>query len=558
MLSTTVRCVRSAHVARTMCRSMASLPARDGSTADMKAFLEAQMSSAGLTEKFGGKGVDVNEFTNLLQSVNSNVTGHEASGLFVSMDASQSGVVTANELFVETALAILKSRLNVTGNVHPVGAAYDCLPSPPFETNAIQQDCLKLMVKVHDQVVKDFTKTGGRPKPLKYKRAGKATKAPPAVGFMSSLFAKAPPPAKAAAADKPVMRAIPQCAKGMYLYGGTGCGKTVLLDIFSRSLPAEIPFKRLHWHEFVRDAFRMTNRPKTHEDENVIDSAALAIATRCKVLLLDGVVVTHVSEALQLKDMCTALWARGVTTIMTSNYHPSKLFDSGLNRELIESWLPDLEAVCPVFDFQNTTDFRLAGGSDMGNFVSPLGDESDAQFQGLIGGVMGSNKMEENVVFEIPGEGRQVTLPGSGIAADGSKACVVDFHDLFDKPLGRALYASLATEYATVFLKNCPSIDSDNSDVLRRFCMFMDIVYDKKCNFYIQAAVAPEQLYTMPDLTEVDVIGAVMDDIKSWRRAKSMLIEMKSLKYASIVKLSRNQLVASTVKKSAEAAERQD
>jgi len=404
-------------------------------------------------------------------------------------------------------------------------------------------------------VVKDFQKSGGRPKPLKYKKQGKVTKAPPAQGFMSSLFAKAPPP-KAAAEKAPAMKAVPQCPKGMYLYGGTGCGKTVLLDIFFRALPAEIPVKRLHWHEFVRDAFRMTNRPKTHEDENVVDSAALAIATRCKVLLLDGVVITHVSEALQLKEMCSALWARGVTTMFTSNYHPSKLFDSGINRELIESWLPELEQVCPVFDFQNTTDFRLSGGDDMGNFVSPLGDDSDAKFAGLVDGVMGGKKMAENVTFVIPGEGRQVTLPAAGVAADGSNACVVDFHDLFDKPLGRALYASLATQYATVFLKNCPTIDTDNSDVLRRFCMFLDIVYDKKCNIYIQAEVSPETIYTMPDLSTVDVIGTTLDDVKSWRRARSMLVEMKSVKYSSIVKLCRNQLVATSVQKSAEAAER--
>lgn len=213
--------------------------------------------------------------------------------------------------------------------------------------------------------------------------------------------------------------------------------------------------------------------------------------------------------------------------------------------------------MCPVFDFQNTIDFRLVGGSDMGNFVFPLGDDSDAQFDGLIGGVMSPNKMEDNVVFEIPGEGREVTLPGVGIVVDGSCVCVVDFHDLFDKPLGRALYASLATEYATVFLKNCPTIDTDNSDVLRRFCMFLDIIYDKKCNIYIQAEVSPEDIYQMPDFIQVDVIGATLDDIKSWRRAKSMLLEMKSVKYASIVKLCRNQLVASVVKKSAEAAERQ-
>ena len=132
---------------------------------------------------------------------------------------------------------------------------------------------------------------------------------------------------------------------------------------------------RVHWHEFQRDVFRLTSKRKTSPDENLFDSAALEIAKNCSVLLLDDVGITHINEALNLKELCKALWSRGVTTLFTSNYRQQDLYGEGFNRAAFEDFIPDLGAQCPEFDFTSfpVTDHRIAAlDDDSGNFVHPI------------------------------------------------------------------------------------------------------------------------------------------------------------------------------------------
>jgi len=43
--------------------------------------------------------------------------------------------------------------------------------------------------------------------------------------------------------------------KGLYLYGGVGCGKTTLMDLFHDACSLSRK-KRVHFHEFMLDAHR--------------------------------------------------------------------------------------------------------------------------------------------------------------------------------------------------------------------------------------------------------------------------------------------------------------
>merc|ERR1719203_1806550 len=179
--------------------------------------------------------------------------------------------------------------------------------------------------------------------------------------------------------------------KGLYLYGGCGCGKTLLLDLMYRTLlghSAEFPVRRLHWHEFVRDGLRLTKDAPS--DVVAFDLLADKISGKCKVLVLDELMITHISEAMLVRELFTSLWTRGVVTLVSSNYKPEDLYAGGLNRVVIEPFLKgDLQRQMPLFDFnQNATskDFRAqcsaAEGSSARFF---LGDEArqqlDLQFE---------------------------------------------------------------------------------------------------------------------------------------------------------------------------------
>merc|ERR1719437_64221 len=182
--------------------------------------------------------------------------------------------------------------------------------------------------------------------------------------------------------------------QGMYLYGGCGCGKTVLLDLMYRTLKedlADFPVRRLHWHEFVRDGLRLTKDAPS--DVEAFDWLADKISADCKVLLLDELMITHISEAMLVRELFTSLWSRGIVTCVSSNYKPEDLYAGGLNRVVIEPFLKgDLQRQMPLFDFSKgakSQDFRArcstAEGSSARFFLGDDATQMDLQFEELVG-----------------------------------------------------------------------------------------------------------------------------------------------------------------------------
>jgi len=213
----------------------------------------------------------------------------------------------------------------------------------------------------------------------------------------------------------------PNAPKGAYLYGGCGCGKTVLLDLFFRSLPEGFTARRLHWHEFIRDAFRsMQGQPP---GENIFAAMADMLAKQFRVLLLDELLITHISEAILVKNLFRHMWARGMTIITTSNYRPEELYAKGFNRDQFVDFIPDLASQCPVIDLGGDTDYRKVGleeNSDI--FWHPINSDTTASFnktfEDMVGG---SGGVIRDFQLPIPLEKRNIAVPAYGTDSRGAK-----------------------------------------------------------------------------------------------------------------------------------------
>jgi len=311
---------------------------------------------------------------------------------------------------------------------------------------------------------------------------------------------------------------------------------TVLLDLFFRSLPDGFNARRLHWHEFIRDAFRaMQHHPR---GMNIFEAMGDSLARHFRVLLLDELHVTHISEAILVKSLFRELWARGVTIITTSNYLPEELYAKGFNRDQFEDFIPEISSQCPVFDMGGEHDYRKMDVTKSPFFFHPLNKETsdsmDEAFLRTVGGEIGLD-----LQLPIAREARSLTVPYHGVDAQGARVARFAFADLCCKNLGRADYSAIAENFHTVFLDKVPVFKPDLGAEFRRFVSLTDILYGKKVALYLQSEVHTDKLFA----AGTEAKDADLDELWAFRRCSSMLSEMQSPKYHHMVWLMRNHLL---------------
>jgi len=411
------------------------------------------------------------------------------------------------------------------GNFHPLQASYLDLPSPPFRRDSGQVDAIKALLPIYDRLMQ----------PLKVPAAPvlKQAAAPSSSGGggLFSFFGGAKP--KPQPAPKPKPAKPPAVAKGLYLCGSPGTGKTVMLDLFFRSLPDDFPARRLQWHEFIGQGMRyLSNFKKSDANDDLYARMAQDLVPRCRVLCLDGLMVTHISEAIFVKQLFRALWARGTVVVTTSNYRHDDLYSGGFNRSEFLEFIPDLKEMCPVFDLDSPVDYRSIDVVPTGCFLTPISEATRSMLEAKFHSMVSAPEASELRI-----EGRPFPVPMSGVDAQGGRVARFHFDDLCSKARGRAEFAALATEFDTVFIDEIPKLNADLGAEFCRLVSLVDMLYDKKCILHCTSELPMHAIWDMPE--SVDNV----DEMWAWRRTRAKLTEMSSMKYTKMASLMRPHLV---------------
>ncbi len=167
--------------------------------------------------------------------------------------------------------------------------------------------------------------------------------------------------------------------QGVYMWGGVGRGKSMLMDLFVETLGIDEK-RRAHFHEFMLEVDRRMRARRESDPGDPTGKVARDIAEDVRCLAFDEMVVTNTADAAIMARLFTALIRdQGVTVVTTSNRAPRDLYKDGLNRSLFLPFIDLVEAELDVLPLNGPTDYRLDRLGDMATWHSPLGDAATAQ-----------------------------------------------------------------------------------------------------------------------------------------------------------------------------------
>ena len=312
-------------------------------------------------------------------------------------------------------------------------------------------------------------------------------------------------------------RRKPDRPRGIYLWGGVGRGKSMLMDLFHECL--RIPEKRrVHFHAFMIEVHQRLREARKAETGDPIPPVAAAVAKDLRVLAFDEMVVNNSADAQIMSRLFTALiMDHGLCVVTTSNRAPPELYKDGLNREHFLPFIALIERELDVMALNGPHDYRLERLAGIDSWHTPLGDAATAQvreaFFRLTDYPPEDSAHVPAAALDLGG-GRLLQVPKSlkGVA-------VFSFRKLCGEARGAADYLAVARAYHTVILVGVPQLGPENRNEAARFVTLIDALYENKVKLFVTAATEPEALYPAGD-------GAF-----EFERTVSRLMEMQSADY---------------------------
>ena len=165
--------------------------------------------------------------------------------------------------------------------------------------------------------------------------------------------------------------------RGLYVHGGVGRGKTMLMDLFFAGV-AFAPKRRMHFHEFMAEVHERIQRGRATSDGDPIPFVAAEIAGEAGLLCLDEFQVTDIADAMILGRLFKGLFERGAVVVATSNAEPRELYRNGLNRQLFLPFVDMLEERMDVVELAAAKDFRLQKLAGRPLYFTPVDERACA------------------------------------------------------------------------------------------------------------------------------------------------------------------------------------
>ena len=308
-----------------------------------------------------------------------------------------------------------------------------------------------------------------------------------------------------------------QC-RGIYLWGGVGTGKTLLMDMFYHSLPDGLAH-RIHYHRFMQSVHDAKSR--IHHRQDPLAVIAAQLAGRCRVLCLDEFSVTDITDAMILSGLLHQLFCNDVVVVTTSNIHPDNLYRDGLQRQRFLPAIELIKAQTQVVKVDGGKDYRMDYLRLQALYHVPHDDNAARALRQSFVRLEGDMPEGDVPEGDVGAQKDALRLSGREVAiiAAGRGTAWFSFDALCDTNRSKVDYIELSKRFHTVILSDIPALDADMDDSTRRLIELIDELYDRGVNLIVSAARPPADLYAGKRLQQ------------PFKRTVSRLREMASRDY---------------------------
>jgi len=297
---------------------------------------------------------------------------------------------------------------------------------------------------------------------------------------------------------------------GLYLWGGVGRGKTLLMDNFYECLPITQK-QRIHFYRFMRDIHAWLR--KFHGEVDPLERIGCDLAKRTRVLCFDEFFVSDITDAMILAGVLRSVFDNGVILLATSNTHPDELYKNGLQRDQFEPAIEMIKRNMTIIRLDGDKDYRLQLLARAEIYHHPLDEAADAKLAEHLERLT-NKKYRHEATIEVLGRHIPVRACGEGV-------CWFEFQEICTAPRSHTDYVELSRYLHTALISAVPILDDQRNDETRRFIQLVDEFYDRSVNLILSAAAPPHNLYRGTRL---------YDD---FQRTASRLTEMQSTEYLS-------------------------